>query len=551
MKSRLRPLFPRARAAWTSTSLLVIAGLWLASIGNIALWESLYALPELGGRGLWVFAGFALLLGTALVAVFVFLGALFSWRYTFKPFVIVSLIVAAVCGYFMSAYSVVIDRTMLINALQTDTKESFELMNWRMAVFVLVIGVLPAVWVWRAPVAYPAIKAALTRNALGFFVGLLATVGLVWLGFQSISTISRTHPQIRHTVTPFNAYAGALGIAFVKAPKAAQPLQAIATDAKLLDKQGKPPLLILVVGETARADRFSLNGYVRNTNPKLSTETVASFTNAWSCGTNTAASVPCMFSSLGKSAYESSEQRLEGLLHVINRAGLGVAWVDNQAGCKGVCENIPTVEINSTPQGKTCAGGECRDPAMLSYLDAQLAAMSAAQRAKGVVLVMHQMGSHGPAYYKRTDAAHKLFKPECETNALQQCELSAVNNTYDNTIVATDDFLYQSIQWLKARPDYATAMVYVSDHGESLGENGVFLHGLPYSFAPDVQKRVPWISWFSDAFTQRGGASAACIAAQRDAKISHDHYFHSVLGLLGIQTAAYKADLDAYARCYK
>ena len=140
--------------------------------------------------------------------------------------------------------------------------------------------------------------------------------------------------------------------------------------------------------------------------------------------------------------------------------------------------------------------------------------------------------------------------PECTSNNLQDCSQEALVNAYDNTITTTDAFLGGTIQWLKTQEDrYATAMVYVSDHGESLGENNLFLHGLPYSIAPDVQKHVPWVSWFSAAYTQRTGVGSACLKGLRDREITHDHYFHSILGLMDVQAAVYQPALDAYASC--
>ena len=536
------------RSALSPSTLIMIVALWLATVGNLALWRTLVALPEL--------AGIALPLAVAgtvvgLVLAYALLAALFAWRYTLKPFLILGLIVAAICSYFMLTYRVVIDRTMIVNALQTDTHETLELMNWRFAVLVLLLGALPSLWVWRVKVNYPPLNKALQKNIFLLLITALGVALSIWLSFQNLAVINRSHPQLRHTVTPFNALNGGIGALFGNSAKAKGPLLPIGTDVTQTPLAGKPPLLVLVVGETARADRFSLNGYTRPTNPLLPTDGVVSFTQAWSCGTNTAVSVPCMFSSLAKTEHENSKVRLENLLHVVARAGLGVTWIDNQAGCKGVCENLPTIDIDQTPKGKQCANGECRDTAMIGYLDGALQNMTPAQRSAGAVLVLHQMGSHGPAYYKRTDAAHKVFLPECETNALQQCDLSAVNNTYDNTIVATDAFLHQTIAWLKVQNDFASALVYVSDHGESLGENGLFLHGLPYSFAPDVQKHVPWISWFAPSFTQRLGVDAACLNKLRNTKISHDHYFHSVLGLLSLKTALYKTELDAYKTCYR
>ena len=163
---------------------------------------------------------------------------------------------------------------------------------------------------------------------------------------------------------------------------------------------------------------------------------------------------------------------------------------------------------------------------------------------------MHQMGSHGPAYFKRSPPAFKKFLPECTSNSLQSCEGDGLLNAYDNSIVYTDHLLASAIGWLKTRQAHnAPAMLYLADHGESLGENNLYLHGMPYSVAPDVQKRVPWITWLSPEFEQRSQVSTNCLKQRLDVPISHDNYFHSVLGLMNVQTRVYKAALDIYAQC--
>ena len=238
---------------------------------------------------------------------------------------------------------------------------------------------------------------------------------------------------------------------------------------------------------------------------------------------------------------------------MLQRAGLAVLWLDNQAGgCKGVCDRVPRVDYRQLQAGggELCSDDECFDEVMLRGLDERIGQLPAERRAHGVVVFMHQMGSHGPAYYKRTPPAFKKFLPECTTNALQQCEREQVVNAYDNTIVYTDHFLASAIDWLQQhQQQWTPALEYVSDHGESLGENNLYLHGLPYRFAPDVQKHVPWIFWLSPTFEQQSHLSQACLAGRRDQKLSHDNYFHSMLGLLGVQTRVYDAARDIHAGC--
>jgi lipid A ethanolaminephosphotransferase len=234
----------------------------------------------------------------------------------------------------------------------------------------------------------------------------------------------------------------------------------------------------------------------------------------------------------------------------LQRAGLAVLWLDNQSGCKGICERVPHASTAALPDPLLCSDGQCQDGILLKDLDARIAALPAERRARGVVLVLHQMGSHGPAYAERSPASSKRFGPECTGNDLQHCTREAIVNAYDNSIAYTDHVLASAIGWLKTQAtQYDPAMVYVADHGESLGENNLYLHGLPYAMAPDVQKHVPWITWLSPGFEARRGVAMDCLRAQADAHITHDYLFHSMLALAGVQTQVYRPELDAYASC--
>jgi lipid A ethanolaminephosphotransferase len=308
------------------------------------------------------------------------------------------------------------------------------------------------------------------------------------------------------------------------------------------------------VGETARADHFGLNGYARDTTPALAARGVLSWRDVHSCGTNTLASVPCMFSPLGKQAFEARRDDYENLVDVLQAAGLAVFWLDNQAGgCKGVCDRVPHASafegLDAGAKSVLCDGDECLDDVMLRGLDQRIAALPAERRARGVVLVMHQMGSHGPSYYKRSSPDAKRFLPECTSNALAECSHSELQNGYDNSIAYTDRFLGKTIDWLQGRSaQFDTAMLYLSDHGESLGEYGLFLHGVPYGFAPEVQKHVPMVAWLGGMQARRQ-LSPACLARGVDLPLTHDNLYHTVLGLLDVQSPSYRLPLDAFAAC--
>lgn len=537
---------PTARhPAWVIT----LCSLWLASAGNLALWHSLKTLHLLDGVRGWLFgASFGLMLSAATALLL----GLLAWRWTLKPTITVLLMVSASSVYFMLTYGVVVDVTMVRNVFQTDRLEAAGLMNPWLFSTLGVVGVAPAVWLWRTPVAYGRWPRRLGSNALLVLVAAGVLAAAVFASFQTLSSAMRNHKELRYQINPFNTLVALGGMANLSAKRDPNVLLPLGEDVQLgasYAAQSKPPLLVLVLGETGRSSNFGINGYGRDTTPELAKENLASFRDVWSCGTSTAASVPCMFSHLKRSGFEGRKNNHENLLDVVQRAGLAVLWVDNQSGCKGVCDRVPNVSTTDLKDPALCVGESCYDGMLLKDLDARIAALPAERRARGVLVVLHQIGSHGPAYHERSPKAYKRFMPECTSNALQNCTRDELVNAYDNTIAYTDHFLASTIAWLKSRSDTAsTAMVYLADHGESLGENNLYLHGMPYALAPDVQKQVPWVTWLSPGFEQRSSVRTDCLR-QLDGTLSHDNYFHSVLGLLDLQTSVYQRPMDVYARC--
>jgi len=524
------------RKGWNPLTLAVLAGLWIAALPNWPLWRALLALPETASlRGGVFVVGFGLMLAALLTALL----ALFAWRFTIKPAIALLLLAAAFGAHFMGSYGVVIDTTMMTNVLQTDPREVRDLLSWRMLGSVLLLAGVPLLWLWLAPVSRRTrLWRQAGRNVLTLIAALVIMALLVLALFADLSATMRNHRSMRYLINPVNSLYALVDLAAQSNAKPAGPPLPIGLDARITPRAAGtlPPLLTLVVGETARADHFALNGYARPTNPELAALDVLNFRNVMSCGTNTAASLPCMFSHLGKARFESRERDHENLLDLVQRAGMAVLWVDNQAGCKGLCERVPHAE--------TCVGDDCLDEAMLQGLDARIAALPADARARGVLLVLHQMGSHGPAYYKRSPPDRKPFMPECTTNVLQQCDRAALINGYDNSIAYTDHVLAQTIAWLKRQqPQFNTTLLYVSDHGESLGENNLYLHGLPYAVAPVEQKHVPMVLWPAT----RGQPD--CLRTQQAAPLTHDNLFHSALGLLGITATEYDAKRDMLAPC--
>ena len=545
------PLSPASSASHPAT-LVVLVSLWLASVCNLPLWRAVAALPGTEGLRGWGFAlAFMVLVASGNAAVI----GLLAWGRALKPVLGVMLLAGAAGVYFMWSYGIVIDTTMLVNVLQTDPREAGDLLNWRMAAALLLLAAPPLVWLLRRPVRRLGWWRQLWHGVLLILAAVLVGVGSLLLVFQDFAATMRNHTQLRYLINPLNSLYAVADLTTRPLRMDTRTLAPLGRDAQLGSSyatQAQPPLLVLVVGETARAANFTLNGYERPTTPLLSArQDLANAPDAWACGTSTAASLPCMFSHLGRAEFGKRKTDAEGLLDVLQHAGLGVVWIDNQSGCKGVCDRVTEIGTARLADAQLCPGGDCQDTIMLRDLDAHIAALPPERRARGVVVVLHQMGSHGPAYAKRSLPAHKRFTPECQTNALQQCSREQVVNAYDNSIVATDFFLNATIEWLQARAHQAqTALLYVSDHGESLGENNLYLHGLPYAIAPDVQKHVPWIAWLSPALQARSGVTTACLQREwAHQRLSHDNYFHSVLGLLDVHTSVYQDSLDAFAPC--
>ena len=544
------------RTPWHPTALLLALALWLATVGNLPLWSAIWRLPETqGAHALMTLSTLALALLTFTLAFL----CLLVWPRWLKPVALVLLALAASSSYFMQSYGVVIDASMIANVTQTNTQEALDLLSWSMLWTLLLGLMLPGLWLWRQQVR-PVRAGRLIWQQLGtMLLALLLAVVLLWVSFQDLASLMRNHKSLRYMINPFNTIYGLADHGRGQAVQAQQPLQPIGQDAHLALPASNPdaaPLILMVVGETARAANFGLGGYARDTTPELrqlqKEGDLVYFSQVSSCGTNTQTSVPCMFSHLGRKDHVGSAARYENVLDVMQRAGLAVLWLDNQAGCKGVCDRVPHADTSALKADDLCQDGDCLDEALLRILPDQLARLDPQKTARGTVVVLHQMGSHGPAYYKRSAPAQKAFLPECKSHALQDCPPEQIVNAYDNSIRDTDHFLAATIHWLQSQSkDRPTALVYVSDHGESLGEKGLFLHGMPYAMAPQEQTHVPMLMWFSKGMEKAHALGMDCVKTLADKPWSHDNLFHTLLGLSGVQTQVAQAQMDMLSACMR
>jgi lipid A ethanolaminephosphotransferase len=522
----------------------LVVSVWLVLFCNFSFWDSVWEAS--GGGALIEF----LFMASAFFVAVLFINFFLTFV-IFPPIgkiaLIVLLLVSSVAAYFMDTYGVVLDHTMIRNIFESDVREAGELLSWKLAAYVLVLGVLPSVWVaWVQIGNRRWWRELLARGAL-IAISVVCVGAIVFTGYKEYSSAMRNHMEIRHLLNPTNYLESVRRYLVIKYGRP-NPFVRVGEDARRATAPtgtGKKVLTVIVIGETARALNFSLGGYARQTNPELGKQDIVYFTNVQSCGTSTAISLPCMFSDLGRAAF--SEGRVvnrEGLLDVLTRVGFDVKWRDNNAGCKGACDRTGMEDLTSHGPPALCPG-ECYDAVLLNGLPEIL------HRAdRDTVVVLHQKGSHGPSYYLRYPPSFEMFKPVCRTNQLESCAPQEIVNAYDNSIAYTDHVLSATIDLLKAQSgNFDTALLYVSDHGESLGEEGVYLHGLPWSIAPDTQKQVPMLFWMSDGFGSRFRVNRACLQKRTGAELSHDNLFHSILGLLEVQTSAYRGDLDLFRDC--
>lgn len=479
------------------------------------------------------------IVSTALVvwAVHALLLLPFSGRLLIRPVAAVLILITAPAAYFAFAYNVHFDATMLRNVAQTNPAEAFELLSLRFIGFVIALGLLPAALVLRIPLREGGIQRPLLGRLL-IGVALLVLAIACIAGFSGrYATLFREHKALRYQVLPAALiHAGFRYAAETLRRDAA--MTPVATDARVAESDRDRELLILVVGETARGDHFSLSGYARQTNPLLAGEQVISFRDVEACGTSTAVSVPCMFSIYDASDYSDAKGReTETLLDALTHAGVHVLWRDNNSSSHSVAGRVPYEDFKDPARNPVC-DEECRDEGMLAGLQQYIDGHPAGD----IVIVLHQMGNHGPAYYKRYPPRFERFTPVCRTVQLAECSRDEIVNAYDNAILYTDYFLSQVIALLKQNTGkFEAAMLYLSDHGESLGENGLWLHGMPKAIAPGEQTRAASIFWFGDSFEP---ADAAAVRQRQGQVISHHNLFHTVLGMLEIETHDYDPRLD-------
>jgi lipid A ethanolaminephosphotransferase len=539
------PTGARWRPALSVEALILMASLAFAAAYNNALWKLLFGAADFSApRTITLFIALFLVV-TALQ--FAGLGLLLTRR-SVRPVLAVLFLCTALASYYMDRYTVFLNKEMLRNILRTDPAEASELLTASLVPHLLLYAALPIALLAVVRVTVRPFSRAVLVRAGAVSVALLVAVLALLVQFRDASSLLRSHRDARHLITPTNYLAALYKIGRDAVTDPPGPRQPIALDAHRVLAAGanrKPTLLVLAIGETVRSANFGLSGYARQTTPELSRLDLVVYPRVQACGTSTEVSLPCMFAPVGRRDYD--EYRIENeqsLLQVLDRVGYTVDWIDNQSGCKGVCEGLSSERIPGDADPALCDGERCLDGILQSQLDAAVRANTG-----DLVVVLHMLGNHGPAYSRRYPADFRQFQPTCESLELSECSPEEIVNSYDNAILYTDHVLAGIVDYLQSRTDRNAGLIYLSDHGESLGEAGIYLHGLPFGIAPDVQKEVPMLVWLSDRLERAAGVSQSCLKQRTNEAVTHDHLFHSVLGLLQVETAVREPSLDLFSPC--
>jgi lipid A ethanolaminephosphotransferase len=495
------------------------------------------------GHGLFALSSVVLLFGCFLLVF-----SVISIKYFYKPILILITVTSAMALYATLKYNVMFDTAMIENIFETNSSEAHSYLNLSSIGYVVLFGLLPSLVILQTR-----IKPDRTWY-LGLLTrGLLMLIGLVIIGlvalffYKDYASVGRNNKYLTKMIIPAHIVNT---VKYINSKYFNEPLayQHQGDDAVLMASAAtKPKLVVLVVGETARSQNMAYNGYGRNTNPYTQDLGMISFQNVSSCGTATAHSLPCMFSNLGKNNYQRERaDAQDNVLDIIAKTGTNIAWIENDGGDKDIAKRLASLTISPNKDNALCDGDTCYDMALVEQLKQQLVSDG-----ENKLIALHTIGSHGPTYWQRYPDDMERFTPACRRSDIENCSDEEITNVYDNTLAYTDYVLANTIAWLKKQnQEYDVALMYISDHGESLGENGLYLHGTPYSFAPDEQTKVPWFLWLDEGFSQTYGIDKTCLQAKAaQGQFSHDNLFHSLLGLYGVNTQVKNPELDIINSC--
>ncbi len=531
----------------SSTSFILLLALYFTFALNLSFWRFFF--KNIDNFHLLNIC-FLLTLAINIFLVYELFFNLIIWKRGWKFLTVVFLPITAATNYFMYAFNIIIDKFMIRNVMETSYREATDLLTTSYFIWLVVFGIIPAVIVCFLQVSFMPWREELKKRGKFTVLSLLFILVSGGVFFEAYKDYGKTNENVHRMLNLFN-YTYSTYQYFNKLHHDSRPFTILDKGVHWDDFKGTKDnqmLVVVVIGETARAANYQMDGYKRTTNPYLEKmEDIIYFNEVTSCGTDTSHSVPCLFSAASRDNFiQSSAKYTQNVVDMIQAAGFNVLWRENNESCKGVCDRVPTEYMITLNNPKYCFGLYCYDETLLDGLKEKITNLSGPNN----LIVLHLMGSHGPTYYKRYPKKFRKFTPTCDTADVKECTQEELINTYDNTILYTDYVLSELINTLRQFPQKEIALIYVSDHGESLGENGMYFHGFPYSQAPKEQIEVPMILWMNDSLIKYNYLNSKCVKdiAQTNA-FSHDNFFHTILGLTKVDSKFYDKKLDIFTPC--
>lgn len=458
----------------------------------------------------------SMLVLVVLANYFVFYILFFISRRFGKVFTILTFLINSVSVYFINTYNVIIDESMIGNILNTNFDESSSFFSFKLIIYLLFFGILPSIFVCKVNIQKINFKKFIVQTAIN--LGLIVLI--VVANASNVLWIDKNSKVVGGLAMPWSYVVNTPLFYIHQAKKNKKEI--ILPDATITNN--KKSVVVLVIGESARKANFSLYGYGKNTNPLLSKlENVYNF-DATSCATYTTAGLKCILE------HENTGDLYEILPNYLNRNNVDVVWRTTNWG-------EPPVHIGEYQKReylKTIYKGENADydEVLLAGLKEQILASTKDK----ILIILHTSTSHGPTYNKKYPSAFEIFTPVCTSVELANCTQDELINAYDNTIVYTDYLLANVIETLKELPEYTSSMIYVSDHGESLGEKNLYMHGVPMSFAPKEQYEIPFIVWVSENSK----------SLKENNNLTQNHVFHSVLNFLDVSSPIFNEELNIF-----
>jgi lipid A ethanolaminephosphotransferase len=453
---------------------------------------------------------------------------LIGTRFILKPLIGFLLIASSVIFYYRQNYGVAVDEGVILSGFDSIKERNFveiyDLLGLKLLPIIIFMGIMPCIPLFYLKVEYPGIIKEWLTRILGIILIIITLAGLIFINYKDVSLTTRVVKSLNREAIPHYSVSSLIKI-IKNSFRKDYVFQVL--DEQPTTNLDEEIIGIVVIGETARADHFSLNGYKRKTNPLLEQQDIINFTNAKACGTLTKISVPCMFYLGEYNNYSEKKARFQSnALDIISAAGVEVAWIENNSSCKNVCERIKTTVLNTNDN----------DTYDELLLEQTVSFINNLKKKKGLI-VLHSMGSHGPKYYKRYPKKFEQFTPSCQINTPQDCSREELINAYDNTILYTDYILDSLIKILQ-KENLNSFLIYASDHGESLGENGLYLHGVPIQFAPKEQTHIPFLLWHSDSYKKNNKIKIL----DTKTNISHENFPHTILESLKIKSKTLQKD---------